>query len=164
MELILYLSVAVIAIAFFILVISVIKTMKSLQTTLDSVSTTLNGLEGQLQGITKESTELLHKTNLLAEDIQKKSENLNTVVYAVKDVGQSIQTLNTSVKKVSSSISTEFEKNQGKISQIVQWGNAFIELKDKWKQKKEEDIVSEPAPTTSRKSRVAMKNKRAYDN
>ena len=75
MEIILYLSAAVAAIAFFILVIYLSKTLKSLQVTLDSVSHTLGGLEKQLEGLTTESTLLLNKTNALAEDLQKKSEN-----------------------------------------------------------------------------------------
>lgn len=146
------------------------KTLKSLGSTLDSVSTTLTGLESQLQGVTKESTELLHKTNLLAEDIQKKSEDLNTVVYAVRDVGHSIQNLNNSVKKVSTSISTELERNQGKISQVVQWGNAFIELKDKWKQKQEKQpsqpdaAVQNQASKEVRSREKLIKRARSYNN
>ena len=70
--LILYLSVALIAIAFLILVIYLSKTLKSLQGTLDNVATTLSGLEKQLDGVTKETTILLHKTNELASDIQDK--------------------------------------------------------------------------------------------
>ncbi|WP_317951198.1 DUF948 domain-containing protein, partial [Rossellomorea marisflavi] len=95
---------------------------------------------------TKESTELLHKTNLLAEDIQKKSEDLNTVVYAVRDVGHSIQNLNTSVKKVSTNISSELERNQGRISQVVQWGNTLMELRGKWKERKA--VEQPPVPAT----------------
>ena len=82
--LILYLSVALIAIAFLILVIYLSKTLKSLQGTLDNVATTLSGLEKQLDGVTKETTILLHKTNELASDIQDKSESLNSVVMRLK--------------------------------------------------------------------------------
>jgi hypothetical protein len=35
-------------------------------------------------------------TNRLAEDIQEKSEKLNTVVHAVQEVGTSVQQFNTS--------------------------------------------------------------------
>ncbi|KUP06706.1 general stress protein [Bacillus coahuilensis m2-6] len=136
MEIILYLSAAVAAIAFLILVIFLAKTLTSLQETLKSVSTTLTGLEGQLQGITKESTELLHKTNGLAEDIQKKSDDLNSVVFAIKDVGRSIQEFNSSIRKVSSTVSTGIDENKEKISQVVQWGNVLMELKDKWQLRK----------------------------
>ena len=43
-----------------------------------------------MEGVTKETTELLHKTNRLAEDIEHKAEKLNTVVDAVKGVGESV--------------------------------------------------------------------------
>ncbi|MFS0780527.1 DUF948 domain-containing protein [Bacillus sp. 1P06AnD] len=136
MELILYLSAAVAAIAFLILVIYLARTLTSVKVTLDSVSNTLTDLEKQLQGITTESTLLLHKTNALAEDIQKKSENLNTVVDAVKGVGTSLQSFNTSIQNVSTKVGTELEQNQDKIAQVVQWGNAFFQLRDSWKTRK----------------------------
>ncbi len=63
MIIILYLSVALIAIAFLVLVIYLSKTLKSLQLTLKHVASTLEGLEGQMKGITTETAELLHKTN-----------------------------------------------------------------------------------------------------
>ncbi|MGN1402639.1 MAG: DUF948 domain-containing protein [Bacillus sp. (in: firmicutes)] len=136
MEIILYASAAIAAIAFFILVIFLVKTLKSLQVTLDSVSETLTGVEKQMQGLTTESTLLLHKTNMLAEDLQKKSENLNTVVDAVKDVGTTLKGFNTSLQKVSVKVGQEMEQNQDKIAQAVQWGNVLFELKDMWKKKK----------------------------
>lgn len=138
MEIILYLSAAVAAIAFLILVIFLTKTLKSLQLTLDSVSHTLTGVEKQLQGLTTESTLLLHKTNALAEDLQQKSENLNTVVDAVKEVGTTLKGFNSSLQKVSSKVELEIDQNQDKIAQAVQWGNVLFELKDMWKRKKAE--------------------------
>jgi len=137
MIIILYLSVALIAVAFLILVISLTKTLKSMKITLDRVSKTMEDLEGQLQGITSETTLLLHKTNELAEDIQYKSEKLNTVVYAVQDIGTTIKEFNGSIRKVSSSLSTQVVQNQDKIAQVLQWSSVLKELKDKWMEKKE---------------------------
>ncbi|MGV3464115.1 MAG: DUF948 domain-containing protein, partial [Heyndrickxia sp.] len=137
MIIILYLSIALIAVAFLILVISLTKTLKSMKLTLDRVSKTMEDLEGQLQGITSETTLLLHKTNELAEDIQDKSEKLNTVVYAVQDIGTTIKEFNGSIRKVSSSLSTQVVHNQDKIAQVLQWGSVLKELKDKWMEKKE---------------------------
>ncbi|PKR84333.1 DUF948 domain-containing protein [Heyndrickxia camelliae] len=137
MIIILYLSVALIAVAFLILVISLTKTLKSMKITMDRVSKTMEDLEGQLQGITSETTLLLHKTNELAEDIQNKSEKLNTVVYAVQDIGTTIKEFNGSIRKVSSNLSTQVVHNQDKIAQVLQWGSVLKELKDKWMEKKE---------------------------
>jgi len=137
MEIILYLSVAVIAIAFLVLVIFLSKTLKSLQITLESVSKTLVGLEGQLDGVTKETAVLLHKTNALADDIHRKSESLNTVVDAVKGVGESVNKFNQSVQTIVGSVDRQIDQNKEKISQIVQWSNVLLELKDKWNARKQ---------------------------
>ncbi|WML47274.1 DUF948 domain-containing protein [Neobacillus sp. PS3-34] len=137
MKIILYLSVALIAVAFFVLVIYLSKTLKSLQKTLESVSKTLVGLEGQLDGVTRETTVLLHKTNTLADDIQRKSESLNTVVDAVKDVGKAVNKFNHSIQNITNTVDRQIEQNKEKISQVMQWSNVFLELKDKWKSKKE---------------------------
>lgn len=144
-QIILYLSIAVIAIAFFILVIYLSKTLKSLQVTLDSVSKTLVGLEGQLEGVTRETTTLLEKTNALAEDIQHKSESLNSVVSAVKEVGDSVRSFNGSIQKVASTVNEGLEENKERISQVVQWSQILMELKDKWKLRKQAEIVEAPA-------------------
>ena len=142
MEIILYLSVALIAIAFLVLVIYLSKTLKSLQETLSSVSKTLIGLEKQLDGVTQETTELLQKTNALADDIQDKSQSLNSVVTAVKDVGSTVTKFNGTLKNLTDSFDIQVEANKEKISQIVQWSNVFLELKDKWNAKKEAKIES----------------------
>lgn len=143
LEIILYLSAALAAIAFFVLVLFVGRTLKSLQITLDSVSKTLVGLEQQLDGVTRETTDLLHKTNALAEDIQKKSESLNTVVDAVKDVGTSIKKFNGTIQSITSTVDQQIEQNKEKVSQIVQWSNVLLELKDKWLAKKQAKEIPE---------------------
>jgi len=137
MQIILYLSVALIAIAFFVLVIYLSKTLKSLQVTLTSVSNTLTGLEKQLNGVTTETTLLLQKTNALAEDIQQKSESLNSVVDAVKDVGTTVSKFNGTLQNITNSVDQQVEESKEKISQIIQWSNIFLELKDKWQARKQ---------------------------
>lgn len=138
MEIILYLSVALIAIAFLILVIFLSKTLKSLQVTLSSVSKTLSGLEKQLDGVTSETTLLLQKTNALADDIQQKSESLNSVVAAVKDVGTTVNQFNGTLKSLTNSFDTQIEQSKEKVSQIVQWSNVFLELREKWNERKQQ--------------------------
>jgi len=133
---ILYFSAAIFAIAFFVLVIFLSKTLMSLQKTLDSVASTLTKLEKQVEGITRETTDLLHKTNLLADDIQEKTKKLNTVVDAVQEVGHSIQQFNSSVQKVSATLSNKVDEGENKLSQAVQWGKAVMEIIDRIKEYK----------------------------
>jgi uncharacterized protein YoxC len=112
------------------------KTLKSLQLTLKNVASTLEGLEGQMQGITTETAQLLHKTNQLAEDIQDKSAKLNTVVDAVQGIGGSINQFNTSIKQAAGAVSSSVERNQEKVTDVVSWSNAALEIYKKWKQRK----------------------------
>ena len=137
MQIILYLSVALIAIAFFVLVIFLSTTLKSFQVTLTNVSKTLAGLEKQLDGVTAETTILLQKTNALADDIKKKSDSLTSVVDAVKDVGTTVTKFNGTLQNITSTVDKQVEDSKEKISQIVQWSNVFLELKDKWQARKQ---------------------------
>jgi len=146
MQIILYLSVALIAIAFFVLVIFLSTTLKSFQVTLTSVSKTLAGLEKQLDGVTAETTILLQKTNALADDLKQKSESLTSVVEAVKDVGTTVTKFNGTLQNITSSVDKQVEESKEKVSQIVQWSNVLLELKDKWharKQAKQEISLNE---------------------
>ena len=126
---------------------------------------TVAGIEGQLEGITRETTSLLTKTNALADDISDKSEKLNSVVHAVKGVGDSVNNLNNSVQRVTSSISSEVQKNEEKIAQVVQWSNVAMGIADQWRQRKpinQEDVVytstttNETPPFTGTKSKFGF--------
>lgn len=136
MIIILYLSVALIAIAFLVLVIYLSKTLKSFRVTLDSAAKTLEGLEKQVESVTKETAVLLKKTNALADDIQRKSESLNSVVDAVKDVGTTVGHFNQTLQNITNTVDVQVENNKEKVAQILQWGNVLLELKDKWKEKR----------------------------
>ncbi|MCZ0755159.1 DUF948 domain-containing protein [Anoxybacillus sp. J5B_2022] len=129
MKIILYLSVALIAVAFFILVIYLIKTLKTVQGTLQSLTKTIEGMEKQIQDIGTETAQLLHKTNAVADDVQKKVESLNVLFEAVKQVGSTVQTFNDALAK-------KWTANEQKFIQAIQWGNAFFEIWGKWKEKK----------------------------
>lgn len=143
MIMILYVSAALIAIAFLILVIFVSKTLKSLQATLDNISKTVGGLEKQLEGVTTETTKLLHKSNLLADDLQQKAEGLNSVVTAVKEVGETVSHFNHTLQNITNSVDKQVDNNKDKISQVIQWSNVFLELKDKWKEKKQKKAMTQ---------------------
>ncbi|AST06427.1 hypothetical protein AF2641_05985 [Anoxybacillus flavithermus] len=129
MNVILYGSVALIAIAFLILVIYVIQTLKTLQTTLQHVTKTVEEVEKQMHEIGKETAQLLHKTNALADDVYKKAESLQDVFDAVKQVGVTVQTF-------SDSISKTLTTNEKKIMQAIQWGQTLVEIWTKWKEKR----------------------------
>ncbi len=137
MEWILPIAGIIAALAFLILCIGIVVVLLAVKKNLDHVAKTLDGVEGQIQGITRESTDLLHKTNRLAEDVQDKSARLNTVVDAVKGIGGSVQNLNSSVDRVTNSVTHNIANNQENIAQVVKWSNVVMEIADKWQMRKE---------------------------
>jgi uncharacterized protein YoxC len=138
MELILYFSIALIAVAFTILIINLVKTLRSLQQTLVNVAKTMESLEKQLDGVTSETTNLLHKTNKLADDVQRKSEALHSVFEGVEGIGNTLKQTNASFETISNKVTKGALRQSEQITQVLQWGNAAIDLWEKWKIKKEQ--------------------------
>lgn len=132
MEAVIYISVGAIAIAFVILVIYIISTLKTLSKTLERVSNTVDSLEGQLKGVTSEAEELLKKSNILASDLQEKSEKLDSVIDSVTDIGKTVQQFNSNLARVGENVTHRVEQNQDKISQVVSWAQIALEIKEKW--------------------------------
>ncbi|MBP3949796.1 DUF948 domain-containing protein [Bacillus suaedae] len=136
----LYISAFIVAIAFAFLVIYLIRTLKSANRTLDHLANTVAGLEVQMKGITRESEELLHRTNRLADDLQEKSQSLNTVFSSVKELGDSVGQITRSIRHMSTTVSTQAVKQSDQIAQAVQWGNVAIDLYAKFKDKKNQKV------------------------
>jgi uncharacterized protein YoxC len=82
---------------------------------------------------------LLHRTNQLADDVQQKSQSLNSVFEAVDGFGQSLNAVNTSVRNVTQSVEQSGKTYSGKVAQILQWGRAAIDLIQRWKHGKNAD-------------------------
>lgn len=136
MIIILYLAVAVIAVAFSVLVYFLSQTLRAAQKTMDDVATTLENVQEQMKGLNEETTELLHRTNLLAADVQEKSKSLNSVFDAVQGFGESLGTVNDSIRKITSSVAQSGEEHSGQMAQVLQWGKAAIDLAHRWKSRK----------------------------
>lgn len=151
-QIILYIAAGVAAIAFLILCVAIAIVLFSVKKNLDHVAKTLDGVEGQIQGITRESTDLLHKTNRLAEDVQGKSAKLNSVVDAVQGIGHSMNNLNSSVDRVTNSITHNISQNEEKISQVVQWSNVAMEVADKWQMRQKRNSAFNTKYSTTAES------------
>lgn len=138
MESLLYISALIAALAFAILVIYLVRTLRSVNKTLEHVANTMAGLEKQIDGITRETEGLLHRTNKLADDIQEKTESVQVIFDSVKDLGGSFKKVNESIRHVANTVSVQTEKQSEQIAQVVQWGNIAIDLYTKFKQRKQQ--------------------------
>ncbi|WP_407272260.1 DUF948 domain-containing protein [Radiobacillus sp. PE A8.2] len=129
----LYIAAIIVAVALVVLVIYLSKVLKATERTLINVADTLEGLEKQMEGITLETTALLNKTNKLAEDINEKSQSLNTLMTGVKGIGDTVNDFNKSIRAVSNNLTSFAEKNKDVTAQTVQWGTVVMDLIKKWK-------------------------------
>lgn len=134
MENLLYISAAVAALAFLVLVIYLATVLVSTKRTLDNVAITLESLEVQTRGITRETEALLAKTNQLADDVNNKTSKLNPLFEGIKGIGQTVQGFNASFKTVSDTIAETATENKDQTAQAVKWGAAILNLR-KQKQK-----------------------------
>jgi uncharacterized protein YoxC len=84
-------SVAVIAIAFVVLVIYLILLSKAIRVTLHQVNQTLVGVRQELEGINGQAQKVLEHTNEISFDLKRKSEALNPLFNALANVGEILE-------------------------------------------------------------------------
>ncbi|WP_101844950.1 DUF948 domain-containing protein [Halobacillus sp. Marseille-P3879] len=137
MVIILYISALIAAVAFGVLVIFLARTLTAVRRTMNNVADTLEGVEKQLEGMTLETTELLSKTNKLAEDVGDKSQKLNTLVDGVKGIGDSLLEFSQSIRSISRGLSHSAQDHNDSAAQAMKWGQVAINL---WKKSKKDDL------------------------
>jgi uncharacterized protein YoxC len=97
-------SVAAIAIAFVVLVVYLIKTLKSLTGLLENTSQTLTRVEKQVGTVTSDSTELIHHAKEIVVDVQDKIKKLDSAFSSFKQSGEAAKEVTSSVRQVSSAV------------------------------------------------------------
>lgn len=132
MEILLYISALIVAIAFAVLVIFIVQTLKAASSTMQNVAGTLDRVEKQVEGITTESEHLVQKSTLIVDDVQKKSQSLNGLFESLKDVGDSVQSINYTFKEMSDTVTTQSKQQSDQVARAMQWGNAAIDLYTRW--------------------------------
>ncbi|WP_062047695.1 DUF948 domain-containing protein [Bacillus sp. JCM 19034] len=136
MEIILYISALIFAVAFTVLTIYIVKTAKSADRTLKHLEETMAAMKVQINGISNETEKLLHRTNELAEDIQEKSQSMNSIFASAKELGDSINQITHSIRHMSTTIASQANRKSDQVAQVVQWGSAALDLYSKYKEKK----------------------------
>ncbi|MFB6367105.1 DUF948 domain-containing protein [Paenibacillus elgii] len=97
-------SVAIIALAFAVLVVFLIMTLRSLSTVLMQTNETIRELQRRVNGISKEAAEVLRHTNEVTVDVRNKLHSIDSVVCSVKNIGDAVQEITSSIKQASASV------------------------------------------------------------
>ncbi|MFC4779555.1 DUF948 domain-containing protein [Paenibacillus sp. GCM10023252] len=92
-------SVAIIALAFVVLVYYLIQTLKSLKHSLDEVRSTMVEVKNEIADISVEVKGVVLKTNQMTSDVQTKLKSLDPLFGSVSDIGQVVHELTSTVKQ-----------------------------------------------------------------
>ncbi|MFZ4450498.1 DUF948 domain-containing protein [Salibacterium aidingense] len=101
---ILGISLLIIAIAFAVLVIFLIKALNNLSSVLSGVNKTVEKLPDQLDDVMKETGVVIHNSNETLLDLNEKMRALNPLFYILGDAGEASRKLSSSLVDVTMSM------------------------------------------------------------
>jgi uncharacterized protein YoxC len=97
-------SVAAIAIAFVVLVVYLIRTLKSLTVLIENTNQTLTRVEQQVGAVTSDTTELIQHAKEIVVDVQGKIKKMDSAFSSLKQSGEAAKEVTLSVRQVSSAV------------------------------------------------------------
>jgi uncharacterized protein YoxC len=97
-------SVAAIAIAFVVLVVYLIRTLKSLTVLIENTNQTLTRVEQQVGAVTSDTTELIQHAKEIVVDVQGKIKKMDSTFSSLKQSGEAAKEVTLSVRQVSSAL------------------------------------------------------------
>lgn len=103
-------SVAIIAVAFAVLVFFLIKTLKAATSSLDKVTQTLQEVQKTIDELSYEVKQTIRNTNDITVDVQHKMKQIDPVMDTVKNLGEALSEVTFAVKQVSSGVVSKFKQ------------------------------------------------------
>ncbi|RCX13933.1 uncharacterized protein YoxC [Fontibacillus phaseoli] len=113
------LSVALIAVAFAVLVVFLIKTLKAAEKSLDKTTQTLQEVQKTIDELSYEVKHVVRQANDLTGNLQHKMEQIDPVLESVKNVGDVLNEVTLAAKQVSTAFIDRM-KSQPKRSKAPQ--------------------------------------------
>ncbi|CAI6084617.1 hypothetical protein PAECIP112173_04348 [Paenibacillus sp. JJ-100] len=107
-------SVALIAVAFAVLVFFLIRTLKSAQSSLDNVSQTLQEVQKTIDELSYEVKQTVRHANDITADVQHKMKKIDPVMESVENLGEVLSEVTAAAKQVSTTLMTRFQTRQSK--------------------------------------------------
>ncbi|MFX3634377.1 MAG: DUF948 domain-containing protein [Candidatus Pristimantibacillus sp.] len=111
MDLFIQISVVIIALAFVVLMYSIVQTMKVLKAAIDEIRLTVGQLRTDVSQITVDVKEAIHNTNAMTLDVRSKLSSLDVLFTTVNDIGQTIHTFTGAAKQSAASLVTSIKKD-----------------------------------------------------
>lgn len=116
-------SAVIAAVAFTILVIYLIMTLKKVMATLAETEQTLSDARTAVNGITGEAKDLIHTANQISDDVKGKIKAVDPLIESAHDVGDMIHNVTSEIKR------TAMQKRQPKTIHTQESNPVQIKLK-----------------------------------
>ncbi|MBA4492823.1 DUF948 domain-containing protein [Paenactinomyces guangxiensis] len=126
-------SVGVVSLAVTVLIIFLIRSLVTLTKTMNSVNETLHDLKGKVEEAVGESTNAFKETRLLVEDLRVKSQQTEELFHSVSEVGKTFQ-------QVSTSLVRHAEKHKDRLSNIIAILGAGMEFARQWRNERLDQV------------------------
>ncbi|WP_440112681.1 DUF948 domain-containing protein [Paenibacillus sp. QZ-Y1] len=110
-------SVALIAVAFAVLVFFLIRTLKSAQGSLDNVSQTLQEVQKTIDELSYEVKQTVRHANDITVDVQHKMKQIDPVMESVQNLGEVLNEVTEAAKQVSSTLMAKFQTKRSNSEQ-----------------------------------------------
>ncbi len=110
MELVIQICIAVIAVAFVVLMYFLIQAVKTLTGTLEETRKTIGQLRTEVTQISVDVKEAVHHTSAMTQDVRTKLKSLDSVFSSVNDIGHAVQAFTGAAKESAASISAKLRK------------------------------------------------------
>lgn len=140
-------SIFIIALAFAILVVYVIKTLKSVQKSTEQINEGLIHMQKEIDLVSKETTELIRNTNKLTIDLQEKSKSLDSLFHSIDDVGIVVNQVTQSAKQVSSTLTGTLQRSvknatvqRDKVDEVMKYISLGLSIWQKFQSRKEKQV------------------------
>ncbi|WP_171056412.1 DUF948 domain-containing protein [Paenibacillus sinopodophylli] len=104
MDMVMQISIAVIAIAFLVLLYSLIQTLKVLRGALDEMRQTVGSLRAEVTQISVEVKEAIQNTNAMTLDVRTKLSSLDILFASVNDLGHALHSFTGAAKESAASV------------------------------------------------------------
>jgi uncharacterized protein YoxC len=147
---ILEISLAVVALAFVVLVFYLVQTLKTLNGSLDEIRGTMVQMKGELTQVSSEVKDVLYHTNQMAVDVRAKLQDLDPLFNSVNDVGKVVNDLTSTVRHSAEAVTSIIDKgnrkvqtaNPSKISAIMNSIPVVIDIWRSLKSRKNQPVTT----------------------
>ncbi|WP_438447937.1 DUF948 domain-containing protein [Gorillibacterium sp. sgz5001074] len=132
-------SAAVAAAAFAVLAVYLITLIQTAKRSLDHTNETLNLIRTEIESVRIQSVSLMAAGEKLVKEAEAKLHTLDPIASSVKQTGEAIEQVTTSMKEVSAAVSRSasgigqtLERNTVRFSEIAEYAAMGVQLWQKW--------------------------------